>query len=145
MLALIITQFPIWKKTVYGGFLLHRQSDKGIRPLRIGILNIMPFWGKSMSLIFSIHLGLSVLQLEPIWIRLESHNYKTWEQNHVDDIYQTYENATHKQNLDGLILTGAPVETIDFEDFHYWEEIKTILSDARKNIPSTLGYAGLVL
>ena len=117
-----------------------------IRPLRIGILNIMPL-GEKYEFNILHPLGLSVLQLEPIWIRLESHNYKTWEQNHVDDIYQTYENATREQKLDGLILTGAPVETIDFEDVHYWEEIKTILSDARKNIPSTLGlcWAGFVM
>jgi homoserine O-succinyltransferase len=92
-------------------------------------------------------LGLSVLQLEPIWIRLESHNYKSWEPKHVDDIYVTYEEAMRDQPLDGLILTGAPVETIDYEDVHYWEEIKTILSDARNNIPSTLGlcWAGFVM
>ena len=117
-----------------------------IRPLRIGILNIMPL-GEKYEFKILHPLGLSVLQLEPIWIRLESHNYKSWEPKHVDDIYVTYEEAMRDQPLDGLILTGAPVETIDYEDVHYWEEIKTILSDARKNIPSTLGlcWAGFVM
>jgi len=117
-----------------------------IRPLRIGILNIMPL-GEKYEFNILHPLGLSVLQLEPIWIRLESHNYKSWEPKHVDDIYVTYEEAMREQPLDGLILTGAPVETIDFEDVYYWEEIKTILSDARKNIPSTLGlcWAGFVM
>ena len=117
-----------------------------IRPLRIGILNIMPL-GEKYEFNILHPLGLSVLQLEPIWIRLESHNYKSWEPKHVDDIYVTYEEAMRDQPLDGLILTGAPVETIDYEDVHYWEEIKTILSDARKNIPSTLGlcWAGFVM
>lgn len=117
-----------------------------IRPLRIGILNIMPL-GEKYEFNILHPLGLSVLQLEPIWIRLESHNYKSWEPKHVDDIYVTYEEAMRNQPLDGLILTGAPVETIDYEDVHYWEEIKTILSDARKNIPSTLGlcWAGFVM
>ena len=117
-----------------------------IRPLRIGILNIMPL-GEKYEFNILHPLGLSVLQLEPIWIRLESHNYKSWEPKHVDDIYVTYEEAMCDQPLDGLILTGAPVETIDFEDVYYWEEIKTILSDARKNIPSTLGlcWAGFVM
>ena len=117
-----------------------------IRPLRIGILNIMPL-GEKYEFNILHPLGLSVLQLEPIWIRLESHNYKSWEPKHVDDIYVTYEEAMRDQPLDGLILTGAPVETIDFEDVYYWEEIKTILSDARKNIPSTLGlcWAGFVM
>ena len=117
-----------------------------IRPLRIGILNIMPL-GEKYEFNILHPLGLSVLQLEPIWIRLESHNYKSWEPKHVDDIYVTYEEAVRDQPLDGLILTGAPVETIDYEDVHYWAEIKTILSDARKNIPSTLGlcWAGFVM
>jgi len=117
-----------------------------IRPLRIGILNIMPL-GEKYEFNILHPLGLSVLQLEPIWIRLESHNYKSWEPKHVDDIYVTYEEAMRDQPLDGLILTGAPVETIDYEDVHYWEEIKTILSDARNNIPSTLGlcWAGFVM
>ena len=117
-----------------------------IRPLRIGILNIMPL-GEKYEFNILHPLGLSVLQLEPIWIRLESHNYKSWEPKHVDEIYVTYKEAMRDQPLDGLILTGAPVETIDFEDVYYWEEIKTILSDARKNIPSTLGlcWAGFVM
>ena len=92
-------------------------------------------------------LGLSVLQLEPVWIRLESHNYKTWEPQHVDDIYVTYEDANREQPLDGLILTGAPVETVHFEDVHYWNEISEILHHARQTIPSTLGlcWAGFVM
>ena len=88
-----------------------------IRPLRIGILNIMPL-GEKYEFNILHPLGLSVLQLEPVWIRLESHNYKTWEPRHVDDIYVTYEEANREQSLDGLILTGAPVETVHFEDVH---------------------------
>ena len=117
-----------------------------IRPLRIGILNIMPL-GEKYEFNILHPLGLSVLQLEPVWIRLKSHSYKSWEPKHVADIYVTYKEAMRDQPLDGLILTGAPVETVDFEDVYYWEEIKTILSDARKNIPSTLGlcWAGFVM
>ena len=117
-----------------------------IRPLKIGILNIMPL-GEKYEFNILHPLGLSVLQLEPVWIRLESHSYKSWEPKHVADIYVTYKEAMRDQPLDGLILTGAPVETVDFEDVYYWEEIKTILSDARKNIPSTLGlcWAGFVM
>ena len=117
-----------------------------IRPLRIGILNIMPL-GEKYEFNILHPLGLSVLQLEPVWIRLESHSYKSWEPKHVADIYVTYKEAMRDQPLDGLILTGAPVETIEYEDVYYWEEIKTILSDARKNISSTLGlcWAGFVM
>ena len=125
----------------------HSQAEKqDIRPLKIGILNIMPL-GEKYEFNILHPLGLSVLQLEPIWIRLESHNYKTWEPKHVEEIYVTYEQANSEQPLDGLILTGAPVETINFEDVFYWKEICDILKDARKKIPSTLGlcWAGFVM
>lgn len=117
-----------------------------IRPLRFGILNIMPL-GEQYEFNILHPLGLSVLQLEPIWIRLKSHHYKTWHENHVDDVYVTYEQAIRDKPLDGLILTGAPVETIHFEDVHYWEEISAILQDARESIPSTLGlcWAGFAM
>jgi len=125
----------------------HSQAKRqDIRPLRIGILNIMPL-GEKYEFNILHPLGLSVLQLEPIWIRLKSHNYKTWESKHLNEIYVTYEQANSYQPLDGLILTGAPVETIRFEDVHYWEEISSILHNARENIPSTLGlcWAGFVM
>ena len=71
----------------------HSQAKRqDIRPLRIGILNIMPL-GEKYEFNILHPLGLSVLQLEPIWIRLESHNYKTWESKHLNEIYVTYEKA----------------------------------------------------
>jgi len=125
----------------------HSQAERqDIRPLKIGILNIMPL-GEKYEFNILHPLGLSVLQLEPIWIRLESHDYKTWGKKHLEEIYVTYEQANSEQPLDGLILTGAPVETIHFEDVYYWNEICEILKDARKKIPSTLGlcWAGFVI
>ena len=91
-----------------------------IRPLRIGILNIMPL-GEQYEFNILHPLGLSVLQLEPVWIRLESHHYKSWPENHVEDVYVTYAEAIREKHLDGLILTGAPVETFDFDEVHYWQ------------------------
>ena len=85
-----------------------------IRPLRIGILNIMPL-GEQYEFNILHPLGLSVLQLEPVWIRLESHHYKSWPENHVEHVYVTYAEANREKHLDGLILTGAPGETFDFE------------------------------
>ena len=117
-----------------------------IRPLRIGILNIMPL-GEQYEFNILHPLGLSVLQLEPVWIRLESHHYKSWPENHVEDVYVTYAEAIREKHLDGLILTGAPVETFDFDEVHYWQEISEILHDARNSIPSTLGlcWAGFAM
>ena len=117
-----------------------------IRALRIGILNIMP---KAETYEFNlIHpLGRSIMQIEPVWIRLENHNYSSSNQTHIDNLYCTFEEAIHHHHLDGLILTGAPVEDIPFEEINYWSEIKRILKYASHNISSTLGicWGGLAL
>jgi homoserine O-succinyltransferase/O-acetyltransferase len=116
-----------------------------IRALRIGILNIMP---KAETYEFSLlhPLGRSVLQIEPIWIRLKTHEYNSSDQIHLEKIYMTFEDAA-EMHLDGLIVTGAPVEEIPFEQVSYWEEIKRILKYARNNIASTLGicWGGLAI
>ncbi|MCL2689569.1 MAG: homoserine O-succinyltransferase [Chitinispirillia bacterium] len=117
-----------------------------IRALRIGILNIMP---KAETYEYSLlhPLGRSVMQIEPVWIRLKSHKYSSSDQSHLDKLYVSFEEAVDKSHLDGLIVTGAPVEEIPFEEVVYWEEIKRILKYARNNIPSTLGicWGGLAL
>jgi homoserine O-succinyltransferase len=117
----------------------HEQALKeDIRALRIGILNIMP---QAETYEFSLlyPLGRSVLQIEPIWIRLESHKYASTDQSHLEKLYVTFEEAVARERLDGLIVTGAPVEEIPFEQVTYWEEILRILRYGRKNIVSTLG------
>ena len=117
-----------------------------IRPLRIGILNIMPL-GKQYEFNLLHPLGLSPLQIEPIWIRLKTHTYKTWDINHLNKHYLSWEEANEKQFLDGLIITGAPVEHLDFEEVNYWKELVTITNQARKICASTLGlcWAGFAL
>ncbi len=117
-----------------------------IRALRIGILNIMPEAHKyEFNLLYP--LGRSVLQIEPVWIKLESHVYKSSDHEHLKNVYKTYEEANKEGKLDALIVTGAPVELLEFEEVLYWDEIKEILEDARKNIFSTLGicWGGLAL
>ncbi|MBH66157.1 MAG: homoserine O-succinyltransferase [Chloroflexi bacterium] len=109
-----------------------------IRPLRIGIMNIMPL-GETYEFNLLLPLGLSVLQIEPVWIRLESHNYKTWEPGHIDDQYVSYSAATKDAPLDGLIITGAPVEHLSFEEVDYWDEFTEIAQHVRENTPNTLG------
>ncbi|MFP4162421.1 MAG: homoserine O-succinyltransferase [Chitinispirillaceae bacterium] len=117
-----------------------------IRALRIGVLNIMP---KAETYEFSLlhPLGRSVLQIEPVWIRLKTHQYNSSDQSHLRKLYVTFEEAVAKQNLDGLIVTGAPVEEIPFKEVNYWGEIQRILRYARNNIASTLGicWGGLAL
>ena len=117
-----------------------------IRPLRIGILNIMPL-GKQYEFNLLHPLGLSPLQIEPIWIRLSTHAYKTWDTSHLDGLYVTWEQAMNPRPLDGLIITGAPVEHVAFEDVNYWQELVQIIEEAREKCANTLGlcWAGFAL
>ncbi len=117
-----------------------------IRPLRIGILNIMPL-GKQYEFNLLHPLGLSPLQIEPIWIRLKTHSYKTWDEEHLNNLYINWEDANEPDPLDGIIITGAPIEHLKFEQVHYWEEFVNIANEAKKICASTLGlcWAGFAL
>tara|TARA_Y100001968_G_C19390404_1_gene735234 strand:- start:821 stop:1714 length:894 start_codon:yes stop_codon:yes gene_type:complete len=117
-----------------------------IRPLRIGILNIMPL-GKQYEFNLLHPLGLSPLQIEPIWIRLKSHSYKTWDFTHLENLYVEWEEAMSPVPLDGLIVTGAPVEHLPFEEVNYWREFVDLIEEARYSCASTLGlcWAGFAL
>ena len=117
-----------------------------IRPLRIGILNIMPL-GKQYEFNLLHPLGLSPLQIEPIWIRLKSHSYRTWDLEHLKNLYVHWEEAMSPTRLDGLIITGAPVEHLPFEEVHYWKELVNLIEEAKLKCASTLGlcWAGFAM
>ncbi len=117
-----------------------------IRPLRIGILNIMPL-GKQYEFNLLHPLGLSPLQIEPIWIKLRSHSYRTWDLTHLNNLYIDWEDAMSPNPLDGLIITGAPVEHLPFEEVHYWAELVSLIEEAKHKCASTLGlcWAGFAL
>ena len=117
-----------------------------IRALRIGILNVMPV-AETYEFSLLQPLGRSVLQIEPIWIKLHSHAYSSSNPAHLENFYIHFEDAISHRNLDGLLLTGAPVEELPFEDVHYWGKLTRILKYAHKNISSTLGicWGGLAL
>ena len=117
-----------------------------IRPLRIGILNIMPL-GKQYEFNLLHPLGLSPLQIEPIWIRLKSHSYRTWDLEHLKNLYVYWEEAMTPTPLDGLIITGAPVEHLPFEEVHYWKELVNLIEEAKLKCASTLGlcWAGFAM
>jgi len=109
-----------------------------IRALRIGILNIMPRAERyELNILFS--LGRSVMQIHPIWIRLETHQYKSSDREHMNHLYLSFREAIKERHLDGLILTGAPVGKLEFKEISYWQEIQKILDYARRNITGTLG------
>jgi homoserine O-succinyltransferase len=110
-----------------------------IRPLRLGILNLMPIMDETEKDILK-SIGHSILQIEPVWIKIASRekNGKNTSLEHVNDFYVTMEEATAERNLDGLIITGAPVELLNFEDVEYWDELKKIMDYAKENIYCTM-------
>ena len=119
---------------------------ENIRSIRIGILNIMP-QAETYEFNLLYPLGRSILQVEPVWIRLKTHNYNSTKGSHLNEHYISFEKAVSEKQLDGLILTGAPVEDIPFNEVLYWDEICEIINYAKENIASTLGicWGGLAL
>jgi len=113
-------------------------NRQDIRPLRIGILNIMSnIRTYEFNLLYP--LGKSILQITPVWIKLSTYHYEAASQEHLDDIYSSFKKTVSDRPLDGLIITGAPVEELDFDALDYWEEVHSIAEYARKNVTSTLG------
>jgi len=92
-------------------------------------------------------IGRAIIQIEPVWIRLNTHDYKSTSKAHLDELYISFDEAIRTRGLDGLIITGAPVEEKSFKDVWFWDELSEILDYARNNIASTLGicWGGLAL
>ena len=116
------------------------------RPLRIGIVNIMPR-AETYEAYLLRPLARTRLPVSPVWIRLQSHRYASSDASHIERRYLTFDRAMAREPLDGLILTGAPVEELEFRDVHYWAELCDILRVCRASLASVLGicWGGLAL
>lgn len=114
--------------------------------LRVGIINLMPC-AETYEFNLLLPLGKSQLCVEPVWIRLTGHDYQSSDPRHLASRYVTFPEAIRRSYLDGLILTGAPVEELPFGEVRYWEELREILEFARHNIASTVGlcWGGMAL
>jgi len=121
-------------------------EHQDIRPLRIGILNIMPH-AEDYEFNLLAPMGRSILQIIPIWIRLQDHEYKSSDQKHLDKHYIPFDWAQSVASLDGLIVTGAPVEELPWESITYWEELRRIIDVAKVSGTRLLGicWGGLAL
>jgi homoserine O-succinyltransferase len=120
-----------------------RLALPGQAPLRVGIVNIMPRIEAYEPLLLR-RLGASAHVVQPVFVRLETHAYTSSDRSHLDHFYRTFDQVGP---LDGLIVTGAPVEEVEFEEVHYWNELGAILREAQRTIRSTLGicWGGLAL
>lgn len=114
--------------------MLAKEDDK--RPLRIVILNLMPFKATTETDFIRL-LSNSPLLLDISFMKLKSHVSRHTPAEHIDRFYHTLEELS-KEKIDGLIVTGAPVEDIPFEEVDYWKELQEIFNWARENVRSTL-------
>ncbi len=107
-----------------------------IRPLQIGLLNLMPNKIKTEVQMARL-VGASPLQVEFSLIRLGTHKAKNTSEEHLLSFYHTWEEVKHRK-FDGFIITGAPVETMDYEDVSYWDEMRQIFDWTTTNVHSTM-------
>jgi homoserine O-succinyltransferase len=113
-----------------------RASQQDIRPLRIALLNLMPL--KITTEIDLIRLlSNSPLQVEIDFIKLSTHVSKNTSKEHMQAFYKDFSLVVNRK-YDGLIITGAPVEQLPFEEVIYWKELSEILKWAKSNVTSSM-------
>ncbi|MBN2979877.1 MULTISPECIES: homoserine O-acetyltransferase MetA [Cohnella] len=106
-----------------------------IRPLRIAILNLMPTKETTETQLLRL-IGNTPLQVEVVLLHPKTHTSKNTSAEHLETFYKTFDDISH-QRYDGMIITGAPVEQLPFEDVTYWEELKDIMDWSARNVTST--------
>ena len=112
-----------------------RASEQDIRPLRIVILNLMPLKITTETDLVRL-LSNSPLQLEIDFMKIKGHQSKNTPIEHMLQFYKDFDSICHDY-YDGMIVTGAPVEQLAFEEVTYWEELKTIFDWSRTHVTST--------
>ena len=113
-----------------------RATTQDIRPLKIVILNLMPLKITTETDLIRL-LSNTPLQMEVSFMKLKSHTPKNTPIEHMMMFYRDFEKM-RDEKFDGMIITGAPVEQLDFEDVNYWNEITGIFAWARNHVTSTL-------
>ncbi len=113
-----------------------RALTQDIRPLKIAILNLMPNKEETeVALLRS--LSNTPIQVDITFLTTASYLATHTPRSHLDQFYQTFKDIRHRK-FDGLIITGAPVEHMEFEEVAYWEELKQIMDWSATNVTSTL-------
>ena len=113
-----------------------RAHSQDIRPLRIVILNLMPLKITTETDLVRL-LSNTPLQMDIAFMKLKSHTPKNTPIEHMMMFYKDFETLS-REKFDGMIITGAPVEQMDFEEVTYWDEITTIFEWAKTHVTSTL-------
>ena len=114
----------------------NRAISQNIRPLEIIILNLMPI-KQDTELQLLRGLSNTPLQIDVTFLQMSSHVSKNTSASHIKKFYQTFEEIKNN-NYDGMIITGAPVEKLEFEEVNYWDELITVMEWSKKHVTSTI-------
>ena len=114
----------------------NRAISQNIIPLEIIVLNLMPI-KQDTELQLLRGLSNTPLQIDVTFLQMSSHVSKNTSASHIKKFYQTFEEVKNN-NYDGMIITGAPVEKLDFEEVNYWDELTTVMEWSKKHVTSTI-------
>ena len=119
-------------------FILEEQlaAHQDIRPLRIALCNLMPVKIVTETDLIRV-LSNTALQIELDLFFMEKHESKNTPKEHLDDFYKTFDQIKG-QKFDGLIITGAPVELMEFEEVDYWTDLIEVMEWSKTNVTNTL-------
>ena len=112
-------------------------EHQDIRPLTIGLLNLMPKKIQTENQ-FARLIGATPLQIDLKLIRMSEHQTKNTAAEHMAEFYRPFSEVVDEK-LDGLIITGAPIEHMPFEEVTYWDELKTVMDWTQTNVHMTFG------
>ena len=113
-----------------------RAMHQDIRPLKVAILNVMPLKEETELQLLRV-LSNTPLQVDVTFLNVKTHISQNTSASHLNKFYTFYDEIKN-QKFDGLIITGAPVEQLPFEEVDYWEELCNIFEWSKKNVTSTL-------
>ena len=113
-----------------------KAARQDIRPLKIVIVNLMPTKIATETQLLRL-LSNSPLQVEIDFLQMKSHESKNTSYAHLETFYKTFDEIK-RSNYDGMIITGAPVENLEYEDVDYWNELVEIMEWSKKHVTSTL-------
>ena len=112
-------------------------SRQDIRPLRIALLNLMPKKIQTENQ-FARLIGATPLQIELSLIRMSDHQARNTAAEHMESFYRPFEEM-QDEKFDGLIITGAPIEHLEFDEVTYWDELREVMEWTQTNVHSTFG------
>ena len=113
-----------------------RATSQDIRPLTVGLLNLMPL-KEDTELQILRSLSNTPLQVDVVFVTVSSHESKNTSTSHINKFYVPFCDIKERR-FDGFIITGAPVEQMPFEDVDYWEELKEIMEWTKTHVTSTV-------